>query len=151
MGVAPKASQGPKKGPARASERPPANLKKGTAAQTGTEVARGPPSRPPSKARKARLPSATASPPVTEDVNRGAGSGDKEATWAQVVSRGAKRAAAKAKKAAAAPPQPPARGKSGAAPIKKPGGGTKGNAGSGKGGAAGVPKTSGKKPPTPRL
>ena len=81
---------------------------------------------------------------------------DNEATWAQVVSRAAKKAAAKAKKAEAGPPRPlPKSAKSAGAPVapapnKKGSGGKKGGTAM-KGSTAARPQVSGKNAPLPKL
>ena len=143
MGVAPMTapSTKPRSGLAAAT---PAKRAAKAAPKTGESAANAPP-----PAAKANLP-----PPAVPKtfVDGGTETDANEATWAQVVSRGAKRAAAKAKKAEAEPPRPlPKSAKSTGAPApnKKGSGGKKG--GTAMKGSTARPPASGKKAPLPKL
>ncbi|KYQ52276.1 hypothetical protein ALC60_08611 [Trachymyrmex zeteki] len=147
MGVVPNRAQPPRRERSRGGKRPLATTQQPgarAAPNKGAGAKEDNDTRPPSTPKKAQPPrtsSATAGKPT-----RGAGE-PQEATWAQVVSRKAKRAAAKERESKAAPlPQSTARGK-GKAATTSSGGGAKRGSGVSKGGPVGGPKASDKKPP----
>ena len=133
--------------PAGRGVQPPAKKGAKAAAKSGG----GAPNAPPPAAKSGPPPAAT--PPTTGDGGRAAAAN--ETTWAQVVSRAAKKAAAKAAKAEAAPPRPaPKSAKSAKAPVAptpKKGSGGKAGRTAGKGSSAAKPQASGKKAPLPKL
>ncbi|EGI66702.1 hypothetical protein G5I_04750 [Acromyrmex echinatior] len=142
--------------PAKEGGQPPAGRGGQPPAKKGVKATAKPgggaPNVPPPAAKSGPPPSAV--PPTTGAGGRVAAAN--EATWAQVVSRGAKRAAAKAAKAEAAPPPRPAPKnaksvKAPAAPAPKKGGGAKAGGTIRKGGSAGKPQAPGKKAPLPKL
>ncbi|KAG5347242.1 RECQ1 helicase, partial [Acromyrmex charruanus] len=148
MGVVPVMAPPPKAPPAkRKAGQPPASKGEKTAPKTGGKV----PGVPPPAAR--REPSPPSVPPTTGAEGRAADVN--EATWAQVVSRAAKKAAAKAAKAETVPPRPPKSLKSAKAPAgpapKKSGSGGKSSGVARRGSAAVGPQASGKRAPLPKL
>ncbi|EGI62124.1 hypothetical protein G5I_09569 [Acromyrmex echinatior] len=153
MGVVPATAPSPKGLPAKQGGQPP--VKPG--GQPSAKKAKVPPKASgnapgvPTSAAE-RDPPPPSIPPTSGDGERVAG--DNEATWAQVVSRAAKKAAAKAAKAEAAPPRltpKSAKAPAAPAPIKK-GSGGKADGAARKGSTAAGPKASGKKQaPLPKL
>ncbi|XP_011065974.1 PREDICTED: gap junction alpha-3 protein-like, partial [Acromyrmex echinatior] len=146
MGVAPATIPPPKAPPAKEGGKTPANKGANTTLKAGRKASGVPP--PTTRVDP--------SPPAITPTTVAVGSVT-DAIWAQVVSRGAKRAAAKAKKAEAEPPRPPPKSAKSAnapvahAPNKK---GSSGKAGgtARKGSTAARPQTSDKKQaPLPKL
>ncbi|XP_011050561.1 PREDICTED: nascent polypeptide-associated complex subunit alpha, muscle-specific form-like [Acromyrmex echinatior] len=155
MGVVPATAPSPKGPPAKQGGQPPVVQ----GGQPSAKKAKIPPkaggNAPGVSTPTARRDSPPPSiPPTSGDGGRMADAN--EATWAQVVSRAAKKAAAKAAKTESAPPRPaPKSAKSANAPVthasNKKGSGGKAGGTVRKGSSAARPQASGKKAPLPKL